>query len=321
MSSHDQMRDVTPASTAQDDQVQSESKSGLMNAVAAAAVAVACFLIVIKAAAFAVSGSVAVLGSLVDSVLDAFASVINLFAIRHSLQPADAEHRFGHGKVEALAGLGQSAFISGSAAVLLFESVSRFWRPVAVEAGMFAIGVIIVATVLTLGLVLFQRQVVQKTGSLAISADSLHYRGDLLMNVSVILALVLSTQMNMGLVDPLFGIAIAFYILWSAIMIFRGAYDQLMDRELPDDDREKIKGIVLRNKNVLDMHDLRTRASGLQVFIQMHLELDPNMQLLRAHEISDAVEQDILEEFPGAEVLIHQDPAGHEDPPSPLARS
>ncbi len=297
------------------------NKNGLMRGAAAAAVVVATFLIVIKAIAFAVSGSVAVLGSLVDSVLDAFASIINLFAIRHSLQPADAEHRFGHGKVEALAGLGQAAFISGSAAILLFESVSRFWRPVAVEAGGFAIGVIVVATVVTLGLVLFQRYVVQKTGSIAIRADSLHYRGDLLMNLSVILALVLSTQFGWGMVDPIFGIGIALYILWSAVQIFRIAYDQLMDRELPDQDREKIKRIALSQEGVLDMHDLRTRTSGLQLFVQMHLELDPELPLVEAHRISDDVERQILDAFPDAEVLIHQDPAGFEDPPSPLARS
>ncbi len=320
------MADATSTNRTTTDQAASApepaaNKSGLMRVAAAGAVVVAVFLIAIKAIAFAVSGSVAVLGSLLDSVLDAFASLINLFAIRHSLQPADAEHRFGHGKVEALAGLGQAAFISGSAAILLFESVSRLWRPVAVEAGAFAIGVIIASTIITLALVLFQRYVVRQTGSLAISADSLHYRGDLFMNVSVIAALILSSQLGWGLVDPIFGIAIAFYILWSAIAIFRGAYDQLMDRELPDADREKIRKIALEHAGVLDMHDLRTRASGLQMFIQMHLELDPDISLLAAHEISDEVERRIQDAFPDAEILIHQDPAGHEDPPSDLARS
>ncbi len=292
-----------------------------MRGAAAAAVAVAVFLIAIKAVAFAVSGSVAVLGSLVDSVLDAFASIINLFAIRHSLQPADEEHRFGHGKVEALAGLGQAAFISGSAVILLFESLSRLWRPEPVEAGVFAVGVILVATVVTLGLVLFQRYVVQKTGSIAISADSIHYKGDLLMNLSVIVALLLSIQFSWTWVDPVFGVAIAGYIFWSAVQIFRGAYDQLMDRELPGADRDKIKDIAMAHSAVIAMHDLRTRASGLQVFIQMHLELPPKISLLEAHAISDDVEAAIQEAFPDAEILIHQDPAGHEDPPSPLARS
>ncbi len=296
-------------------------KGVLMRAAAATAVVVAVFLIAIKAVAFAVSGSVAVLGSLVDSTLDAFASVVNLFAVRHSLEPADKEHRFGHGKVEALAGLGQSAFISGSAAILLFESASRFWRPVAVESGLFAIGVIVVATACTLGLVLFQRYVVQKTGSLAINADSLHYKGDLLMNISVIVALILTTQFNVGLIDAIFGVGIAFYILWSAIRIFRNAYDQLMDRELADEDRDKIKSLALAHGSVRNLHDLRTRASGLQVFIQMHLELDPNISLLEAHTISDEVERSIQQAFPDAEILIHQDPAGHEEPLSSLARS
>ena len=299
----------------------SAKKSLLMRGAAAAAVAVAVFLIAIKAVAFAVSGSVAVLGSLVDSVLDAFASIINLFAIRHSLQPADEEHRFGHGKVEALAGLGQAAFISGSAVILLFESLSRLWRPEPVAAGAFAVGVILVATVVTLGLVLFQRYVVQKTGSIAISADSIHYKGDLLMNLSVIVALLLSIQFSWTWVDPIFGVAIAGYIFWSAVQIFRGAYDQLMDRELPDADRDKIKGIAMAHSGVIAMHDLRTRASGLRVFIQMHLELPPKISLLEAHAISDAVEAAIQDAFPDAEILIHQDPAGHEDPPSPLARS
>jgi len=280
-----------------------------------ASVSVAFILIIAKTSAWLATDSIAVLSSLIDSLLDAVASIVTLVAIRHSLQPADREHRFGHGKVEALAALAQSAFIVGSAVLLLFEAGARLLAPRAVSHGHIAIYVMVFSIVLTFALVLFQRWAIKKSGSVAISADSLHYKGDLLMNAAVIAAILIVTELGWVLADPIFGAAIAAYIIWSAYLIVRNSLDMLMDRELPDDERQKIRGIALEHKEVEAVHDLRTRQSGLTYFIQLHLEMDGDMNLLQAHEIADEVELALMEAYPGAEIIIHQDPAGVEEPP------
>ncbi len=294
---------------------------GLMRRATYASVTVAAILIVIKVAAWVLTGSVSVLSSLLDSLLDALASLVNLFAIRHALTPADREHRFGHGKAEPLAGLAQAAFITGSALLLLVEAVRRLGAPRPVEQGGIGIAVMVIAIVLTIALVAYQRRVAARTGSFAISADRLHYAGDLLLNSSVIVSLVLSVWFGFDLADPLFGIAIGLYILVSAIRIGRGSLDLLMDRELPDEQRAEIRTIVLNHPEVRSMHDMRTRSSGLSLFIQFHIEMDPEISLKRAHEISDAVEADVLKAFPNAEVLIHQDPEGVDEPRRSFAKS
>lgn len=280
-----------------------------------ASVSAACVLIVAKLAAFILTDSVALLGSLVDSLLDASASLLNLVALRHASQPADRSHRFGHGKAEAIAGLGQASLIAGSAAFLFFESASRLHAPVALDHSRIGLLVTVFSLAVTLVLVAFQRHVVRRTGSLAITADSLHYRGDIIMNASVLAALVLAGEYGFRRADAAFGLVIAGYIGWSAWQILRQAFDQLMDRELPDSDRQRIRAIAEAEPDVLAMHDLRTRASGFNIFIQMHLELDPAMSLTRAHAIADRVEGRIKEAFPNAEVIIHEDPAGTEKPP------
>lgn len=292
----------------------------LMRFATYASVSVAATLIVAKAAAWWLTGSVAVLSSTIDSALDVIASLINLFAVTHALSPADREHRFGHGKAEALAGLAQSAFIAGSAGFLLYHAGERLLQPQPVVRGDVGIAVIVLSLVLTLGLVLFQRMVVRRTGSVAISADSLHYKGDLLANLAVIAALVASQYLGWHYADPLLAIAIAGYILYGTWQILRVSLNQLMDRELPDAERQRIRTIVMRHPRVLAMHDLRTRASGPNAFMQLHLELDADMTLLEAHEISDQVEAQLLESYPGAEVIIHQDPAGVEEEHSRLRR-
>lgn len=279
-----------------------------------ASVTVAVILIALKFAAWLATGSVAMLATLVDSMLDAAASLVNLFAVRQALTPADREHRFGHGKAEPLAGLVQSAFIAGSALFLFVEVARRLVNPHAVEQGGMALAVMGVSVVLTLGLVSFQRYVVRKTASLAISADKLHYFGDLLANVAVAVALVLATQFGLHWADPVFGGLIAVYIVWSAWEIIRQSLDQLMDRELPDEDRKRIREIALSHPEVRAVHDLRTRASGRDIFIQIHIELDRAATLVRAHEVSDAVEKRLQEAFPAAEVIIHQDPEGLDEP-------
>jgi ferrous-iron efflux pump FieF len=278
-----------------------------------ASVMAAGVLIVAKMAAWIVTDSVAMLTSLLDSLLDAAASVTTLLAVRHSLVPADDEHRFGHGKAEALAALAQAAFITGSVAFLLFEASARLVEPHPVQHGAVGVAVMAGSLAVTLGLLIFQRYVVRRTGSLAIGADALHYKGDLLTNVAVIAALVLAGEFAITVADPLFAIAIAFYLLKGAFGIFRDAYDHLMDREFPDAMRARIRDIVLRHPDARAMHDLRTRWSGTQAFIQLHLELDPHISLLRAHRISDEIERDIIAAIPGAEVIIHEDPAGVEE--------
>jgi ferrous-iron efflux pump FieF len=300
--------------------VASDKKSRLMKRAAFAAVAVSTCLVGMKAAAYVVTGSVAMMASLADSALDLFASTINLFAISQSLTPADHEHRFGHGKAEPLAGLAQCAFIAGSATFLVIESVSRIVTPRPVEhalAGLVVMGVSIVAV---LALVVFQRIAVSRTGSIAIRADRIHYLGDLATNIGVALGIVLASRFGILIADPVVGLGVAAVLVAGAWQVVRTSYDQLMDRELPESERDRIKLIVRGHDDVRNMHDLRTRAAGVSRFIQLHIELDPAVSLMRAHEVSDEVEADLLTAFPDAQVIIHQDPAGIERPP-PLARS
>lgn len=282
----------------------------LMRLATYASVSTAVLLVAAKLAAWIATDSVAMLSALIDSVLDVLASLVNLLAVRQALQPADREHRFGHGKAEALAGLGQAAFITGSAVFLLFQAARRLASPEAVENSEVGIAVMVLAIIATFALVIFQRYVVRETGSVAIAADSLHYRSDLLLNASVIAALILSASFGWRSADPIFAIGIVAVVLFSAWRILRTAFDTLMDREFSDDLREQIRSIALSHPEVRDMHDLRTRKSGADSFIQLHLDLTVDISLLRAHEIADAVEAKIKEAFPEAEVMIHQDPEG-----------
>jgi ferrous-iron efflux pump FieF len=287
----------------------------LMVGVAIAAVAVASLLVVAKLVAYLVTDSIAMMASLADSALDVFASSVNLLAIRHALQPADREHRFGHAKAEPLAGLGQSALIAGSTGFLLVESLSRLISPHAIADANVGLAVMAVSIVTTIALVIVQRIVVQRTGSVAVGADRMHYLGDLLTNAGVVVSIVLAGRFGILIADPIIGIGVSAVLAWSAWHVFRQSYDQLMDRELPDADRDRIKAIVRAHADVRALHDLRTRAAGTRQFIQLHIELDPAMALTRAHQISDEVEAELCTQFPNAEVIIHQDPAGLEMPP------
>jgi len=273
-----------------------------------ASVATAALLIAVKLVAWQITDAVSLLATLIDSVLDAAASLVNLLAVRHALSPPDAEHRFGHGKAEPLAALGQSTFIAGSAVFLVIESVRRFVSPEAVEHGWVGIAVMVFSVVATAVLVLFQRYVVRETQSLAITADSIHYRSDLLMNLAVIVALILATEFGWPIADPLFALAIAGYIIFTAWQIGASAWQMLMDRELPEEERARIGEIIMANKEVLGLHDLRTRSSGPQVFIQVHIEMEGSKPLHAAHDVADRVEQQLRDAFQGAEVIIHQDP-------------
>ena len=285
----------------------------LMRLATTASVAVAMTLIAVKVVTWLMTDSISVLSSLVDSVMDAMASLVNLVAVRHALQPADREHRFGHGKAEPLAALGQAAFITGSAAFLGMEAMGRLFSPRPVENIGVGIAVMVFAIVVTVALVAFQRYVVRKTGSTAVGADALHYETDVLVNGSVIVSLALTSWFGWNAVDPLFGFAIALYLVRGAWKISRRSLDLLMDREFADEERVNIHGLVLAHPRVKGMHDLRTRRAGIQPFIQLHLELDGEMTLHEAHEISDEVEARIKEAYPNAEVIIHEDPEGIEE--------
>jgi len=291
----------------------------LMRRAAMASLTVTVFLIALKFAAYIMTDSVSMLASLADSGLDFFASIINLVAVRSSLTPPDREHRFGHGKAEPLAGLAQGAFIAGSATFLIVEAVSRLTQPHRIERETLGLVVMGISIAATIALVTYQRMVVARTESLAISSDRSHYTSDLVTNIGVVVSLVLSTQFGWVHADPVIAILIALFLAWTSWSVFRVSSDQLMDHELPDEDRMKIKTLVMRHAQVRNLHDLRTRTSGLNTFIQFHIELDADISLTRAHEISDAVEADVMAAYPKAEILIHQDPAGIEMP-APLAK-
>ncbi len=292
----------------------------LMRRTAMAAVVTGGLLVTIKTVAYILTGSVALMASLVDSALDIIVSFVNLLAIRHALTPADREHRFGHGKAEPLAGLLQGAFIAGSTMLLVTESMKRLITPQPLEHGMFGIVVTVVSTAAALALVIQQHYVVRRTGSIAIKADYLHYMADILINIGVVIAIVLATSFGWLIADPIMGLLVAAALIWSVMSIVRQSYDQLMDRELPEEDRERIKAVVMSHPAVFDMHDLRTRAAGTRSFIQVHIEMDPALSLYRAHSIADEVEAKIRLIYPQAEIIIHQDPEGFEVP-EPLAKS
>jgi ferrous-iron efflux pump FieF len=278
-----------------------------------ASLAVAAVLIAAKLVVWISTDSVALLSSLVDSFVDAAASLVNFFAIRQAIVPADREHRFGHGKAEPLAALGQSAFLIGSAILLMFEAVRRLVSPAPVEGAAAGIVVMAFAIAVTLGLVAYQRHVIRHTGSIAVGADELHYRSDLILNLGVIATLMLGSTLHLPILDPLFGGAVGLWIIYGAVKIARLSLVQLMDREMPDTERARVRAIAESHPEVTAVHDIRTRVAGPTTFIQLHIEMDGGMNLLRAHEISDAVEAQIQAAFPQAEILIHEDPAGIEE--------
>jgi len=275
-----------------------------------ASVSVSLTLIAAKLAAYLLTDSVSVLSSLIDSSTDLMASVVTLLGVRTALRPPDRAHRFGHGKAEALAALAQAAFIGGSAVFLTIEAVSRLFRPAPVGEGAVGIAVMLLSIVLTAGLVAFQRHVVKATGSVAIGADRLHYSGDLLMNTAVIAAILLTGWTGIGAFDPLFGLGIAAFLLYGARGVGLEALNVLMDRELPEAERARIVALVTAHAEARGMHDLRTRSTGVNAFIELHLELDPQLTVAVAHDITDRIERELREAFPNAEVLIHQEPAG-----------
>jgi ferrous-iron efflux pump FieF len=281
----------------------------LMRLASAAALSIALSLALAKAFAWWMSGSVSLLAGLTDSLLDSAASLLNLLAVHYALRPADDDHRYGHGKAEALAGLGQSLFIGISAVLVGVQGVNRLLHPEPLGAQALGIAVMLLSLALTAGLLMFQGHVVKVTGSTAIRADSLHYRSDLLLNSSILLALILA-GFGWHQLDPLFGIGIAFYILWSAWTIAHEAVAVLMDTELSVEISERMHLLACTVPGVMGAHDLRTRISGIRWFVQLHVELPDEMPLSQVHQLCDQVEEAIHAEFPQAEVLVHPDPQG-----------
>ncbi|MFJ3484622.1 cation diffusion facilitator family transporter [Pseudomonas sp. NPDC090202] len=272
-----------------------------------ASLAVAIVLIVIKAVAWWLSGSVSLLAGLTDSLLDGAASLLNLLAVHYALRPADEDHRYGHGKAEALSGMAQSLFIAVSAFLIGFQAIERIQHPEPMGAPGLGMAVMALSIVLTLALLSLQHKVIKATGSAAIRADSLHYRSDLLLNISIMVALTLAF-FGYAELDAWFGLAIALYILWSAISIAKETVSVLMDEELPLDVSARMLELARNVPGVLGAHDLRTRISGNHWFVQLHLELPGSLTLSVAHDLCVRVEDAIHGEFPKAEVLVHADP-------------
>jgi ferrous-iron efflux pump FieF len=279
----------------------------LLTLVSRASVATAVFLLLLKVYAFWLTDSVSIMASMLDSLLDIVASIINLLAIRIALTPADKEHPFGHGKAEALAGLGQATFIAGSAFFLMFQAYLHIQNPEQITEMDFGIVVMIISIIATALLIFFQRHVIRLTNSVAIRADSMHYMTDLLTNTMIIVALLL-VGYGFTWMDPAMALLMGIYILYSAWQIIWESIQLLLDRELSDDIQKSIRDIVLADKDIDAIHELKTRESGLTKFIQLHLEMDGSITLHQAHIISDRVMASLLAKFPTAEVLIHQDP-------------
>lgn len=280
----------------------------LVRLAAISATITALILVIIKLYAWLMTDASAMLASATDSMLDLFASIMNVIILRFALAPADQKHKFGHGKAESLAGLVQAAFVLGSALLLMVHGVERIITPKVIVQTDVGIWVSVIAIVLTLGLVVLQKYVISKTKSLAISADSLHYQSDLILNLGVLAALFLSQGYWLR-ADGVFTFMVSAHLLYGALKIVWLSVNHLMDHELSLDEQDKIKRIVLSHDKALGLHELRTRQAGQQRFIQFHLELDDNLTLLAAHSIGVAIEQEIIEALAPCEVFIHHDPA------------
>lgn len=285
----------------------STSYSRLVTTAAVAAAVVAGVMILAKLLAWFYTGSASMLASLTDSLLDISASLINLMAIRYALVPPDQDHRFGHGKAESLAGLAQSAFISGSAIFLIINGVSRLLNAQQVSHAGLGVWVMLFSLALTIGLVLFQGYVIRRTDSVAIRADQLHYRSDILLNVGVLLAIALAWY-GWHWADGAFAVLIGGYILRGALKIGYDSVQMLLDRRLPEEEQKRIIDTCLAVEGVHGLHELRTRQSGQTRFIQLHLELDDQLPLVRAHRIADRAERELRTLFPDTDVIIHMDP-------------
>jgi ferrous-iron efflux pump FieF len=288
---------------------------------AIASVAMALFLLALKAFAAWHTGSVAMLGSLADTGLDLLASIVTLYGVKLAAEPADHDHRFGHGKAEALAALFQVVLITVSAIGIAWRAIERFNNPAVNEDANLGIAVSLVAIVATFALLAYQRSIIRQTGSVAILADNVHYQSDVLLNVAVIAALVLDQMVGLSGADPVFGIAIALWLVLGAFRASSQAIDMLMDKEWPEDQRAAFLDVAARSPGLKGIHDFRTRRAGAHDFAQFHMEVDRNLTVGAAHDVVEAVERRLRDVFPRVEVLIHLDPEGHVDTDNPLVEA
>ena len=293
--------------------VHGAERGALTRRAAIASIAMALFLVTLKVWASIETGSVAMLGSLADTALDLIASLVTFFGVRWAAMPADAEHRFGHGKAEALAALIQVILITISAIGIGWRAIDRFASGARTEGLELGIGVSIVAMAATFVLLAYQRHVIRRTGSVAIHADHVHYQSDLFLNLGVIAALVLDQLLGWRLADPVFGLAIAAWLLYNAWGAASHSIDQLMDREWPETEREAFLAAAREYPELAGLHDLRTRHSGSHRFVQFHVWVPGDWTVRQAHDRMDKVEEALQARFPATEIIIHLDPEGHTD--------
>jgi ferrous-iron efflux pump FieF len=292
-----------------------QDRAFLTRSAALASIAMALFLAVLKGWAVWRTGSTAMLGSLADTSLDLIASLATLVGVWVAAMPADEDHRFGHGKAEALAAMFQVILIVLSAGAIAFRAAIRLSEGGRTSAADEGIVVSLIAIAATLALLAWQRHVIRKTGSVAIRTDNLHYQSDLLLNLAVIAALAFDQYLGFGRADPLFGLGIAAWLVWGAWRASREAVDNLMDREWPEEKRQRFVERAARHPELSKLHDLRTRTGGNRDFVQFHVDLPPDMTVAEAHAVIERVEEDLCRAFPGIELLIHIDPEGHVDEP------
>ena len=277
-------------------------------------VGTAAILVTLKIAAWIASGSVAMLASMADSGLDLVASLATFFAVRYAVAPPDAEHRFGHGKAEAFASLVQGGLVFASAALVGREAIGDLLQPHPLKQEGWAVAVMAISTGLTALLLVAQGRVLKKTNSVAVSGDRAHYAMDLASNVVALAGIGASAWLGMGSLDAFAALAIAALLLWAGVGVFREASGQLMDHELPDEARARIVELMTQDPRLSDVHQLRTRASGPFVHMQMHIDLDPELTLEAAHQVIVAAENRLLHVFPSADIIIHADPRGRAEP-------
>ncbi|CDK99562.1 zinc transporter [Magnetospirillum gryphiswaldense MSR-1 v2] len=287
-----------------------EEVARLKKAATAASLATATVMIGLKVGAWAITDSISVLTSMMDSILDFSVGLMNFVAVRKALSPANRFHRFGFGKVEPLAVLAEAVFLFGVAIMIIIEAIDRLRHPHPIshaELGAWAMAAVIV---LTIGLLIYQRHVIRKTGSLVVQADAIHYAADVMIHVGIIFSLLLSDLAGVFWVDSAFACGVAFYLVWNAKTILSESVGILLDGELPDNERHKIRDLALSHPEVKGVHDLRTRSAGPQKFIQLHVEMNPNLSLRDAHRYTEETIDLILAAYPDAEVQIHEEPVG-----------
>jgi ferrous-iron efflux pump FieF len=288
-------------------------RASLTTRAALASISMALFLVALKTWASWDTRSVAMLGSLADTMLDLVASLITFFGIRWAAMPADEEHRYGHGKAEALAALVQVILIFVSAIGIGWRALDRLQSGRPTEGLELGIGVSVVAMVATMALLAYQRYVIRKTKSVAIHTDHVHYQTDVLLNLSVIAALIFDQLFGWRLADPLFGFGIAAWLMYGAWSAASHSVDQLMDREWPLEERDAFIFATQEFPELAGLHDLRTRTSGAHRFVQFHVWVPGDWTVAEAHDRMDAVEEKLQHRFPGTEIIIHLDPEGHVD--------